>query len=116
MQCPRPFVERPRTDVTFKRVLGVYPAHSIADARAWASGFNELLDAGIDPRADEREANARDPLTVARAHECYMVAMREGRASRATRRNKPSTIADKEEIYRHETAPALGEKLVCEVN
>lgn len=103
------------TAITFKRVLGVYPAHSIADARTWASQFNELLDAGIDPRTAERDAAARDALTVAKAHELYMIAVSEGRASRAKRRNKPSTIADKQELYDHEIAPVLGEKLVFDI-
>lgn len=103
------------TGATFKRTLGLFPAFSITDARAWAARFNELLDAGLDPRIVEQETVARETLTVARAHDCYMLAVREGRASRAKRRNKPSTIADKEEIYVHEIGPKLGNKLIFDV-
>ena len=41
-----------------------------------------------------------------------MHAVREGRASRAKRRNKPRTIADKLEIYERDIAPALARKII----
>ena len=43
--------------------------------------FNEHVEAGIDPRAARREKEARDSMTVAKAHVLYMVAVREGRSS-----------------------------------
>jgi hypothetical protein len=46
-------------------------------------------------------------MTVARTHELYMQAVREGRASRAKRKNKPRTIAEKAEIYDRDIAPRL---------
>jgi integrase len=54
-------------------------------------------------------------MTVARAHGLYMVAVHEGRSSRAKRRNKPRTIADKLEIYRRDIAPKLAGKSIYEV-
>ena len=74
---------------------GLFPARPIADAREWARGLNEKTESGIDPREALREEKTRAEMTVARAHELYMVAAREGRSSRAKRPNKPRTIKDK---------------------
>jgi hypothetical protein len=68
---------------------GLFPAQPIADAREWARGLNEKTEAGIDPREALRVEKARAEMTVARAHEFYMIAVREGRSSRAKRPNKP---------------------------
>ena len=104
----------PGTEDVFKKTLGPFPAHTIADARDWAAKFNQQLDAGINPREIE-EVAAREAMTVAAAHDLYMAAVREGRGSRAKRRNKPRTIADKEELYRHEIEPKLGRKQIFEI-
>jgi len=64
-------------------------------ARANGRGLNEKVEIGIDPREALREEKARASMTVARAHERYMVAVSEGRASRAKRKNSPRTIRDK---------------------
>jgi integrase len=98
-----------------KMHLGCFPAFSIAEARAWASGLNEQIEAGIDPRAAAREGQARSIMTVDRAHALYMVAVREGRSSRAKRPNKPRTILDKLEVYNRDIAPLLGKKVIYEV-
>lgn len=95
--------------------LGQFPAHTIAAAREWAGKLNDLVEAGIDPREVMRAAEARASMTVARAHGLYMHAVREGRASRAKRRNKPRTIADKLEIYERDIAPALARKTIYDV-
>lgn len=95
--------------------LGYYPAHSIADARAWAKTLNDDIEIGVDPRAARREANERASMTVARAHEHYMEATREGRGSRSKRVNKPRTITDKLEIYKRDIAPKLARKSIYEV-
>ncbi|HEX6783467.1 MAG TPA: integrase arm-type DNA-binding domain-containing protein [Sphingomicrobium sp.] len=92
-----------------------FPSQSIADAREWARGLNLMVEAGIDPREAEREAKTRAGMTVARAHELYMRAVREGRASRAKRTNKPRTIADKLEIFNRDIAPGLATRSVYEV-
>lgn len=109
-------------DGFLKRTLGQFPAHSIADARAWAASLNAQIEAGLDPRSVERQqeeaeriAELRATMTVAKAHELYMVAVDEGRASRAKRKNKPRTIQDKLDIYRCDIAPALGAKIIHEV-
>jgi integrase len=94
---------------------GLFPAHSIADAREWARGLNENSEAGIDPREALREEKARAEMTVARAHDLYMVAVREGRSSRAKRPNKPRTIKDKLEIYHRDIAPKLAKRSIYEV-
>ncbi|WP_447725867.1 tyrosine-type recombinase/integrase [Sphingomonas koreensis] len=98
-----------------KRTLGRYPKFSIADAREWAAGFNSKIDAGLDPRAIELEEVERSRLTVAYAHERYMTAVHEGRASRAKRRNKPRTIVDKLKIYDRDVAPKLATRLILDI-
>jgi hypothetical protein len=37
-----------------KRTLGPFPAYTIAVARKWATGINEQIEAGVDPRELER--------------------------------------------------------------
>jgi integrase len=54
-------------------------------------------------------------MTVEKAHELYMEAVREGRGSSAKRPNKPRTIAEKLEIYRRDLHPGLGWKSIYEV-
>lgn len=94
---------------------GIFPAWTIAAARDWASGLNEQIEAGIDPRVERREKEARDSMTVAKAHALYMVAVREGRSSRAKRPNKPRTIKEKLEIYTRDVAPTLAKRSIYEV-
>lgn len=98
-----------------KLSLGLYPAYSIADARKWANALNMQMDAGIDPRETNRTELRLATMTVDRAHELYMQAVREGRSSRAKRLNKPRTIADKQDIYRRDIAPKLGRKIIYDV-
>jgi integrase len=95
--------------------LGTYPVHSIADARKWAATLNEKVELGIDPREALRVEQERATMTVARAHKLYMEAVREGRASRAKRKNKPRTISDKLEIYNRDIGPKLAKKSIYEV-
>lgn len=101
--------------VVVKLSLGLYPAYSIADAREWANGLNLQIDAGIDPRETARQELRLATMTVDRAHELYMDAVREGRSSRAKRINKPRTVADKQDIYRRDVAPKLGRKIIYDV-
>lgn len=98
-----------------KLSLGLYPAYSIADAREWANRLNLQMDAGIDPRETARQEFRLATMTVDRAHELYMEAVREGRSSRAKRLNKPRTVADKQDIYRRDIAPKMGRKIIYEV-
>ncbi|WP_129792978.1 integrase arm-type DNA-binding domain-containing protein [Sphingosinicella sp. CPCC 101087] len=98
-----------------KLSLGLYPAYSIADAREWANALNLQIDAGIDPREAARQELRLATMTVDRAHDLYMEAVREGRSSRAKRPNKPRTVADKEEIYRRDIAPKIGRKIIYDV-
>lgn len=103
-----------RGDVV-KLSLGLYPAYSIGDARAWANALNLQIDVGIDPRETARQELRLATMTVDRAHELYMEAVREGRSSRAKRLNKPRTVADKQDIYRRDIAPKLGRKIIYDV-
>lgn len=103
------------TGNVLKLSLGLYPAVSLADARDLAASLNDQLQAGIDPRAVARAEADRVKLTVSFAHERYMVAVRDGRGSRATKINKPRTIADKLAIYHCDIEPALGDKLIFDV-
>lgn len=94
---------------------GSFPSLSIADAREWARGLNDMVEAGIDPREALRAEKERAEMTVARAHELYIVAVRQGRSSRAKRPNKPRTIRDKLEIYSRDIAPKLAKRSIYEI-
>jgi len=96
--------------------FGLFPAHSIAEARKWAADLNRHVERGEDPRDTYRKDQLRTRMTVAEAHEIYIRAVREGRATRARRINKPRTIADKLEIYRRDIAAKLGKKLIHKVS
>lgn len=87
-----------------ERRLGTYPAYSIAAARAWASGLNDAIERGEDPRIAMRHQEQLENMTIAKAHAIYMKAMRRG--DRKTLR--PRTIYDKEAIYRCDIEPRLG--------
>ena len=95
------------TGATHKARLGPFPRRSIADARAWARELNDKVEAGIDPKA-LTGAEKRALMTVDQAHALYMEAVREGRASKSKRRNKPRTIRDKLEMYRWDIAEHWG--------
>ena len=56
---------------------GYFPARTIADARKWAANLNDQVELGVDPREAMRIEEKRAGMTVARAHEFYMVAVRE---------------------------------------
>ena len=94
---------------------GLFPAMTIAAARDWARSLNQQVEAGIDPRETRRAEIARAKMTVARAHQLYMTAVREGRSSRAKRPNKPRTISDKLEIFERDIAPKLASRSIYEV-
>jgi integrase len=95
--------------------FALFPARTIAEARAWAVGLNEKIDKGVDPREVNRANKRRASMTVARAHALYMTAVRDGCASRAKRKNKPRTISDKVEIFQRDIAPKLGSRSIYEV-
>ena len=103
------------SDATVELTLGTFPVYSIAAARAWAVRLNDQVETGIDPRAVEKEARERAEMTVERAHHLYMIAVGEGRGSRAKRVNKPRTIADKIRIYDCDIAPNLAKKVIYEI-
>ena len=67
--------------------LGRFPAYTVADARAWAVELNAQVELGTDPRQAKRAEEARASMTVKTAHDLYMIAVRDGRASRAKRKN-----------------------------
>jgi integrase len=104
-----------RSELEIRLSFGLFPTRSIADAREWADGLNAQVEQGVDPREVMRADEERAGMTVARAHGLYMIAVREGRASRAKRRNKPRTISDKLEIYRRDIATKLGNRSVYEI-
>ena len=103
------------SDAPVKMHFGFFPNVSIADAREWASKLNQQIEAGLDPREVLRQEYEQNTMTVARAHKLYMVAVREGRSSRAKRPNKARTVSDKLEIYNRDIAPKLGAKSIYEV-
>ena len=94
---------------------GFFPSTNIAIAREWAQSLNLLVEAGTDPREAQRAEKAYTAMTVTYAHQLYMVAVREGRSSRAKRLNKPRTIVDKLEIYKRDIAPKIGNRSIYEV-
>ena len=82
------------TATVFKKVLGTFPKLSIADARLAARGFNDLVENGIDPRAEAKEA-ALTGMTVGEAHALYIAYVKSG--ERKVLRD--STIREKEQLY-----------------
>lgn len=96
--------------------FGPFPARSVAEARQWAASLNRQVERGDDPRDAYQKDQMRIRMTVAEAHEIYTHAVREGRATRARRINKPRTIADKLEIYHREIAPKLANKPIHKVS
>ncbi len=103
------------TKIIVKIFGGQFPAKTIAAAREWARALNDQTEMGLDPREARRAAEQRASMTVKKAHTLYMVAVREGRSSRAKRPNKPRTISDKLEIYDRDIAPKLGSKIIYDV-
>ncbi len=103
------------SDQIVRRSIGLFPTVTIAGARAWASQLNQQLEAGIDPREHLEAHQARQVMTVAQAHALYMIAVREGRASRAKRPSKPRTIAYKREMFTRIIAPMLSDKAIHDV-
>src|SRR3546814_6928977 len=86
----------------------------MADARTWAAALNDQLEAGIDPRearrareAEEQARRERASMTVAKAHQRYMVAVREGRSSRAKKPNSPRTIKERSEEQTYDPQPLM---------
>jgi integrase len=98
-----------------KMTLGSYPAYSIADARQWARGLNDQVEVGTDPREEMRKEEAYQAMTVEKAHDLYMTAVREGRSSRAKKPNRPRTIKDKLKIYHLDIKPKIGGMIIYEV-
>ena len=94
---------------------GFFPSTNIAIARDWARSLNLLVEAGTDPREAQRAEKAHTAMTVTYAHQLYMVAVREGRSSRAKRPNKARTINDKLEIFNRDIAPKLAKRSIYEV-
>lgn len=93
-----------RSGTIVSLTLGTFPAYSIPAARAWATELNAAIERGEDPRATKRAEEAREALTVSKAHAVYMDAMRRG--DRKTL--KPRTLYDKEVIYTRDIEPRLG--------
>lgn len=113
-------VARTRAIITLRG--GFFPAVTLAAARLWAADLNLQVEAGIDPRSlmrdaerDAEKTDRRAQMTVAHVHELYMIAVREGRASCAKRKNKPRTIQDKLNIYHGDIAPHLATKIIYDV-
>lgn len=94
------------TNRVFKKVLGSYPAMSIADARQIAAAFNLQLEAGIDPREAAKE-EAVAGLTVDDAHDLYMDWCKSG----LRKTLKPRTIEDKERLWRVSKDSLVGRPL-----
>ncbi|MGB5777674.1 MAG: integrase family protein [Allopontixanthobacter sediminis] len=91
--------------------LGPFPAHSIAAARAWAQDLNLSVERGVDPREAWHAEAARIAMTVEKAHQLYMAAMRRG----DRRRLKPRTISDKEVMFNRDIKPRLGSVILDEL-
>ncbi|WP_146032634.1 integrase family protein [Sphingobium sp. SA916] len=88
--------------------LGAYPAHSIAAARQWASGLNDAIERGEDPRIGMRLEKTKG-LTVCDA--LYLATMKRGERKAL----KPRTLADKEIIFERDIKPRLGRKVLVEL-
>ncbi|MDH7971074.1 integrase family protein [Sphingomonas sp. AR_OL41] len=107
----------PSTDIV-RMTLGSFPAHSLDKAQKWAGAINEDLEAGVDPRVTAKAA----ALTVAGAHEKYMVAV-EANTHKIVKKKKTGakaalkqrTIDDKEAIFDRNVKPVIGNKPIGEV-
>jgi integrase len=106
----------PRTSAIIKLSLGFFPVHTIADAREWANELNLQCEQGMDPRKLAREEVRPSWMTVSRAHELYMIAVQEGRSSRAKTPNKPRTIQEKLEIFHRDVRPELEHRNIHQVS
>lgn len=100
-----------KSGVIVQLTLGTYPAHTIPDAREWASGLNAAVERGEDPRVAMRIEEARKTLTIAKAHAIYMEAMRRGDRKVL----KPRTLYDKEVIFTRDIDPRLGKRSLIEL-
>jgi hypothetical protein len=56
--------------------LGAFPAFSIAAARQWAVELNEATQRGENPLAIQRAEAARAAMTLDKAHQAYIAAIR----------------------------------------
>ena len=66
-----------KSGVVITLKLGAFPAHSIAAARQWASGLNDAIERGDDPRVGIRSEKAKG-ITVNDAHTLYIATMKQG--------------------------------------
>lgn len=98
------------TKTTVELILGLYPDHSIAEAREWAAPLSRAVARGEDPRVLKRAEEAL-ALTVADANAIYLAAMRRGDRKKI----KPRTISDKEKIYDRDIGPRIGTKVLAEL-
>lgn len=92
--------------------LGTFPAYSIPTARAWASGLNDAIERGDDPRVALRRERLSKELTVEKAHETYMEAMVRG--DRKTLKQR--TLYDKAVIFDRDIKPRLGAKVLLDLS
>lgn len=110
---------------THEARLGLFPrvgtddGFTVAAARDWARKLNDAIDAGRDPREEERQAKAA-AITVDAAHAIYIEAVRRG--EHRTRRSKSAkpdakerTVKDKLGYYERNIRPAIGTKAIGDV-
>ncbi|WP_395335045.1 integrase arm-type DNA-binding domain-containing protein [Novosphingobium sp. BL-8H] len=109
------YVRRVSGRATLVRLrLGAYPALSIAEARTQASTLNEMSEQGIDPRVAMQVEIDRTSMTVDRAHQLYIAAVRHGRAGSPKSVVREQTIIDKIKLHRM-VSPSIGNISIHEV-
>jgi integrase len=99
--------------------LGTYPATGIADARLKAQGARRLVEAGKDPAALERKAEAEARAQKIRTFEdliqAYFVACEAGTWIPKGKRKKDQTIASERSLYERHIKKEMGRRPFGEI-
>jgi integrase len=99
--------------------LGTYPATGIADARRKAQEARRTVEAGKDPAALERlaeaEARAKTIRTYADLAEAYFAACEAGTWTPRNKPKKPQTIKSEIDLYARHIKGVLGRRPLAEI-
>lgn len=95
---------------SYRATLGSYPAHTIADAREWATEINTSVERGVDPAETKRTKLAKQ-ISVADAHSLYLAHVKNG----ILRKLKPRSVEDKEYMWTADIKDRLGNRILQEV-
>lgn len=123
------YSRRLNPETVVRMTFGSFPAHKIADARAWAQSLNASVEQNIDPREAKRVEKAQEAVEAAQAanptitlnmaHALYMEAVDENthKVNYSTNAHglKQRTIDDKRYLYEGYAGRALGERPLASI-